>query len=378
MFAYTFNTLKKRILIVLCVALLSLAAFPVHAGLVARTGDKISLSDDQVVTGDFYVAGNTLSISGKVEGDIYAAAWRSITINGSVDADAVAIGETVQIHGAVDDDIRVVAGEVVIAEYVGGDVVVFAQKLNILSTATIDGEVLFFGGQVDIAGDVAGSVTGKAGKVRIDSAVGGGVDVETVEPLVLGERAQIEGNVVYKSTHDLVRATGAVVVGEVRQEAPTRGGNGFVPRDAVIPLLVLMFSALVYLLLFREHIGPFVGGVTKRPLLYTGVGFGTLIGTPIVVVLLLVSVLGIPLSFALFFFYLTVLMLALPLSCIILGAFLSYAFTKEHSISLPWTLAGVAGFVLLAVIPYIGALALLALVSMVFGAVAMKLYERLR
>lgn len=368
---------KNTLVLAIGVALLFLLAYPVHAGLVARTGDKISLSEDQVVTGDFYVAGDTLSLSGSVEGDVYAAG-RVITINGAVEADAVAVGQTVQIHGAINDDVRVAAGEVTIAEHVGGDLVVFAQKLNILSTATIDGEVLFLGGQADIAGDIGGGVTAYAGSMRIDSAIDGGVDIEIAEALTLGDRAHIEGNVLYKSNNDLVRAPGSVVVGDVRKEAPARDNDGLTPSDAVIPLLALMFSALVYLLLFREHIGPFITTITNRPLFHALIGLAALIGTPIVVVLLFVSVLGIPLAFALLFFFLMVFALAWPLAGIVTGAFLSYLVTKKYSISLVWTVAGVAAFILLGGIPYVGGLIMLGLLSTIVGVVVMKLYEKLR
>lgn len=369
--------LKKLVVPGIATALVLLVAFPANAGLVARTGDKISLSEDQVVTGDFYVAGNTLSISGSVEGDVYAAG-RTIVLNGGVDADAVAAAETVQVHGAVGDDVRVLGRDVVIAEHVGGDLVVLAAHLTVLSTATIDGEVIFFGREADIAGDVGGSITATAKSMRIDSAVDGSVKATLEDGLTLGDRAHIEGNVEYTSARDLVRAPGSVVVGNIKKVVPDSPVESFDIRSLFVALLALMFSALVYLLLFREHIGSFVSLVTKRSAFYVLVGLGVLVGAPVVAALLLVSVLGIPLGLTLLFLYLAIFFASLPLAGIVAGAFLSYAFTKKHSVSLVWVVGGVVVLVLLGIIPLLGELIILALSAMVIGCFAMMLYKKMR
>ena len=61
---------------------------------------------------------------------------------------------------------------------------------------------------------VGGKVLGTAERVRINSAVAGGVDISTPN-LTLGEQANITGDVRYVSDSELVRATGAVVTGVV-------------------------------------------------------------------------------------------------------------------------------------------------------------------
>lgn len=360
--------------LLVCAAGVFFAALPAEAGLVARTGEKISLGEDQVVSGDFYVAGDTLSLSGVIEGDVYAAG-RSVVINGSVTEDAVVTGATVQVHGPVGDDLRAFAGEVTIAEHVAGDVVVFANSLTILSTATIDGEVLFFGNKLEISGDVGGSVTGKTGSARIDGAIGGNIELHAQERLTLGDRAQISGNVTYTSIAELVRAQNSVVEGDITRQS---GAEQNVREINVIPFLMLLFTSLVFLLLFRDQLSTFVGMVTKRPAFFGLVGLATLIATPVVAILLVVSILGMPLGITLAFLYLALLVWSWSLVGIVLGAFLSFAFTKKYSISLTWTVLGVLVFVALGYIPVFGPLLTLLLPCVTLGACAVIIYNRIR
>ena len=152
---------------------LSTVVFPVRVeAAVMRTGDIVSVPKDAVVPGDFYaLGGKSVNISGVIEGDLYAVG-QSITINGTVMGDVVAIGGSVQIHGNVEDDVRVVSGSVELAEAVKGDVIVIGGFATVLSTATIDEDLYFYGGQLDVDGEVVGMLHVQAESLVINSSVG--------------------------------------------------------------------------------------------------------------------------------------------------------------------------------------------------------------
>ena len=187
---------------------------------VVRTGESVAIGNDQVVENDFYAAGQSIVHSGEVKGDMYAAG-ASVTVNGPIGADLTILGGTAQVHSEIKDDVRIIAGDTVIGGKVVGDVFVIGGVLKVLSSASIDGDVFFYGGEAEISGPVKGSVMGTAEAFRIDAQIDGNVDVIASRALVLGDRASVSGNVSYQSVGEINRAQQAVVVGEVVRNSTT-------------------------------------------------------------------------------------------------------------------------------------------------------------
>ena len=111
---------------------------------IVRGGDTVSVDESQILTEDFYAYGGTVVISGSGERDAYIAGG-TITINGDVKGDVSILGGVVQIHGKIGDDLRIIGGEVTLADTVVGDVVVLGGSLSILSSAEVEGSILFLG-----------------------------------------------------------------------------------------------------------------------------------------------------------------------------------------------------------------------------------------
>ena len=348
----------------------------VDASVVLRGGEKVNLDKEQVVSGDFYAAGSAVTVSGTVEGDLYAAGG-SITVNGDVGDDIVALGGAVQIHGPVGDGVRVVGGEVVVADAVAGDVVVVGGTLNILSTATVEGDVLLFSGEAVISGDVRGDIIGEVESLRVDGATDGDVDV-TTRSLVLGEKAYLGANVTYRSEQDLKRAPGSVVVGDIKKESTPRTSFGSPSSVSVLPFLTFLFTTLVYLLLFRERMNEFIAHLSHSFGTHGLVGLAAFFVTPIVALLLFVSVLGIPIGLVLLFGYILAIIIAWSLSGIFLGALLSKVIRKESSTRIIWAILGVLLAQILLFIPFVGPLIVFVVVLIILGGLLTLFYNKIR
>lgn len=356
--------------IVVLLTPLSLAAAPV-----LRSGESVTISETQEVGSDFYAVGGAVTVSGTVGGDLYAAAG-TVTVNGEIEGDAVIVGGSVRIDGAVGDDVRVIGGELVIADTVKGDVLVLGGVVRILSTAQIDGDILFLGGEVSMDGDLRGSLSGRAETVRINGPVLGNVSVSTAKALELGDQAHIEGTVEYASVSDVVRAPGSVVIGDItkKQMIDTRDPVS----SHALPLLAFFFTTIAYLFLFKRKLERLMrhtlGAFGQHGLL----GFGVFALSPIVASVLLVSIIGLPLGLALFLCYFLLLAVAVSSSGIFVGALLARYFDGEVVLSLKWTLLGTLTLALLLYIPYLGPL-LVAVISLaLIGGMATLLYTKVR
>lgn len=341
----------------------------VQADSVVRTGETISVEKDQKIEGDFYTLASILNISGEVTEDLVAAGGE-FTLNGTVAKDAYIIGGNVDVHGAVGEDLRVIGGSVVIAEPVTGDVLVIGGTVNILSTASIGGDLLVYGGEVIVSGSVGGDILGQAESIRIDAPVAGDVDVSGVA-VVMGDNADIKGSVRYVSEEVITRAQNAKVEGELTRNDPATPKEEFDNRILIIPVLVLLFSTLVWYMVARPFLTSIVERALTRSVRPTLIGLLTFFASPAIIIILTVSVLGTLVGISAFFAYVLALLLAFVSSSVVLGQLvMKYGFKKTTVEITPVTLGvGVLASSLCFVIPVLGQLVLLAAFVVTLGAI---------
>lgn len=365
---------KFHSIVVLGVFLLLSPSVATAEETVVRTGQSVTVTSDQVVEGDLYAGASSVAISGSVQGDLYAAGG-TVTLNGQVDYDATIFAGSAQVHAPVKDDLRIAGGEVVVAESVAGDLFVIAGSLKVLSSASIEGDIIFYGGQAEISAPVKGSVHGAADSFRIDSAVDGGVDVISAQPLVLGERANIKGDVRYKSAQDITRSQSAVVEGEVVKNNSTTPAEQPTSRATLISLMMSLFAALCLYLVAKEKLQQ-LSVVTWEHSTRSGLlGLGVLLGLPLAGVILVVTVLGLLPGVAGLFAYGVLMMLSYIVMPIMFGSLIAKLFSKNITVSLPWIIAGTAGIQLLLLIPNIGGLLVFVLFIITLGGLTYSAYK---
>lgn len=356
--------------------MLVVAPLGAEAKPVVRTGERVSVESDQTVAGDFYSMGGTVSSSGVIEGDMFAAGG-IVTLNGAVGEDFAALGGIINLHAPVGDDVRLVGEELVVGDSIAGDLVVFGNSLQVLSTAEIGGDILFFGREMEFNGVVEGDVVAHAERVRIDGSIEGDVQIEAVRGATLGERTHITGDMVYASNVALTRAQGAVVVGDIQEKGLALGSTNGSSFNIGF-FLSLLFSALVLLFLLRgrgeQFVKESIEGFGVRGL----IGFGALVLTPFVAVLLLVSVLGSVLGVFLLAVYIALLAFAFAGMGIFAGALCARVVKKEYIVSWLWTALGVVLLQALAFIPILGQFALLLLFFVTLGSILYRVYSMIR
>lgn len=344
------------------------------ASSVMRTGEAVSVAADQAVEGDFYGLGNNVTVSGEVTEDLLVIAGK-VKVNGKNGADFAALAGDVQIDGVIGDDARIVAGEVTVAGEVIGDLIVLSGTLKVLSTAKISGDILFFGTDAEISGEVGKSIFGTSERMRVEAVVGGDIDVKT-SLLTLGERADVTGMVKYTSVNEIVRAQNARVAGQVVQNEPTLSTASV--HDVVVPLLVLLFAALVWYLLFGRLLERVSNQVVVHPLRSLLIGFGLFFLIPIAVGILIISQLGSLVGLTLVFAYIALLFAAITISGIVAGTYLFTIVSPKHATGIPSVLFGTSIVFLALFIPVIGPVLVIALMLTAMGALATHLYRTIR
>ena len=206
-----------------------------------RSGENILIQNDEVIDDDLYVTAGSFVLDGTVNGDLIAMG-QTITINGEVDGDVLAAAQTVVVNGTVTGAIRIAGSILLLDEQasVGGDVIAAGYSLESRQGSAIGQDLLFAGGQILLAGDVARHAHVSANAFELRGAVGGSVGagvgeadggyagppptlfmppssvpVPTVAPgLTVAQSARIEGDLSYSQSRELALPEG-VVAGEV-------------------------------------------------------------------------------------------------------------------------------------------------------------------
>jgi cytoskeletal protein CcmA (bactofilin family) len=342
---------------------------------VIRTGEAISVASDQAVEGDFYGVANDIIVSGEVASD-FIVAGVNLTVNGKVGADLSALASLVDIYGTVGDDARIVASDVTIAGEVLGDLVVVAGSLKVLSTAKITGDIIFYGTQADINGEVGKSILGTMEKVRIDGAVGGDIDIKT-SGLVLGDRADVVGMVRYTSANELVRSPNAMVAGKVVKNDPVVAEVNSL-KEILVPVLIMLFTALVWFLFLRRLLDKVVAQTNDYSLRSMLIGFGLFFLVPIAVLILIMSTLGSLLGLTLLFIYFVLISASVAISGVVTGSYLAKLVSKSSAVTIPFILLGTAVTIAVCFIPVLGPVAFMGLLFVTLGALTTHLYRLVR
>lgn len=351
----------------LSLVLLMLLVLPTSASALEFGGrDAYSVERGQTVTGDLYIAGRTLSIDGTVTGDVMAAGGE-VSVTGVITQDLNAVGGTVNVIGAIRDDMRVAGGAIKISGVVNGDVIIFGGSVDILNDARIGGDVLVFGGQAAIDGAVEGNVRFTGGNVTV------------------GDRASIGGNLTYTSDHKATIASSALIRGAVSQHETKFDRQAF--RDfsrrvsrAIIGLkfIMMLIAGLVLVGLFHKTIRTLLEPVfvSFGPTLLRGTLVAIIL--PLAIMLVFMTIFGIPLAVISFLVYVTWLMVSSILSPIIFGSWLMKNIGKQSTYEVGWkeVVVGSIAFLLIFHVPLVGSLLHLVLVLAAFGAISLMWWNR--
>ena len=302
----------------------------------------------------------------------------------------------------VDGPLDATAGAVVVAGTVDGDVSATAGSVLVTDSGRVTGDLNATAGSVLVEGTVDGDVTvaSAALELREGSTVGGGLDAGVADARLAGSiggdaavdattlgvapTATVDGSLTYRS-EDATVADGAAIAGGVTADDDLDVASpGSVGGDADLPTLPAwvgaVYSGLSSLLLgailllatpnFSRRLAE-VG--TTQPLRSGGVGLLTLVGTPVALLILLVTIVGIPLSLVGFLVFGAVVFAATVYGAFVLGTWLlSLGDYRNRWAAL---VVGVVAVALVRQIPVVGGLVRFVVLVLGLGALATALYE---
>jgi cytoskeletal protein CcmA (bactofilin family) len=321
-------------------------------------GSDYFLGKSDTVNENLYAAGGNISIAGNVVGDLVGAGG-TINVTGNVSDEVITVGGTLNITGDIGGDLRATGGNILIAGKVNGDVAIAGGQVRIVPGVIVTGDVLVGGGSVIIEGDISGKTRIAGGDVRINGTIGGDLEV-MAQRITLGSGAEIKGNFNYRSGSEAVIESGAVVGGETHFQKSTsferkgskKGVFAFVSFWIILKLLMFVLLGLIMVLVFKNNSRAILKRSTDKFWIEFLRGLIAFIVMPIVAVLAVVTLIGMPLGVIIGMAYIIFIILAKVFAGVIFGSWLHKILRKKESFELNWQIA-VMGIIVLYVISWI-------------------------
>jgi hypothetical protein len=271
-----------------------------------RSGDKLVIAKDEVVNDDIYFAGNSVTVEGTINGDLVAAG-SEIRVTGTINGGVIAAGGSIIVNGNVTNDIRAAGGVVKIGGNVEDNVLAFTGQFILEKNARIARDLTLGAGNAVIDGAVNGNINGGVSDLEMRGATKGNVTIEIGKNIRIFPGATIGGDLEYTAPRQ--GEISGIVSGKTNyKEIPVKKEYLASKMEGeIIGYLWLLLIGIISLLLAPELTQKNSDRVSVKPLRNLLWGLIFLIITPIVVVLLLITIIGIPLSLILLISYIIII-----------------------------------------------------------------------
>lgn len=249
---------------------------------------------------DVFTLGEDVHLTAPIAGDAVAAG-ASVHVDGTIRGDGLFVGGLVNVNGAIADDLYVAGEQVTLDANVAGNARLFGAQVSVKPGTVIDGAATIGGGTVDVYGTVNEYLHVFAGATRVMGTVDGELHVSGGE-LLIEPSAIVTGPVTFHGSKPPTIGEGAQVKGEVLftpEPGASKWSYGAVAVLVVVGLgwwIGLALLSVGFWRLWPSTAVEVADAMKLRPFQALGVGAGTLVAGPGVVLVLALSLVGLPLS----------------------------------------------------------------------------------
>lgn len=366
----------RRILasvLVFVFAFFAFSAVKVSAKAITDEKGTVNIGKTEVVNDDLFIGAQTVEIAGTVNGDVFIGA-QTVKITGIINGNLHIGANTIDLGGIVKGNVYGGSQSILVnASTIGGSLLVGGATVNIDKGSSIGGSILAGAGTISVDSKVKRSVYLGAGSITVGDNARIGKDLyysagDTPTEANISPKAKIAGQI-YKSEVDTAKAD--INVNKLFPKA-IRMGSVFAAFGSCLGALIV---GLLYFKLFAKHSIETAGIVSKSFWKSLGVGFLVTIAFVPGLIILLVTVIGIPLAGLTFLMLLLYGYLAKIVVGSALGAWISKRFNWK--ISTFWTFAlGLFVICLIRPIPFVGPLCGAVVLWTGLGALTLRMFSK--
>jgi hypothetical protein len=327
-------------------------AFTAFSGVAAEDTARASIGDTRLSAGDEVI------LDEPIDGNAFAAAGR-VEVRGRVRRSAFITGGDVAVMGPIGRNLFAAGGDVRIESEVDGRVRAAGGKIRVAKGARLNDSATFAGGSIEVDGEIRERLRAFGETIIINGTIGGDIEVDPA--------AQVSG--------------GVMEVDREKKWLRKVGHGAAIAGGITVSLGMVLIGALLILAMPRFS-REAAGNVQSRPLQSLGMGCVMLIGVPFAIIVLLITIIGIPLAILLGFAYAMLLLLGYLIAAIFVGDFVLGKVSTAKLDSVWWrALFMFLALIALAIVkqlPLIGGLAVFLLFLAGIGAFTMRSWQGFR
>jgi hypothetical protein len=338
----------------------------------------VTVAANEIINDSLLATGDTVRVDGTINGDLLAFG-RRVEVRGNVKGDLITWAQRIDISGTVEGNIYSGAQNLDLSGQAARNVYSWVQSFNLPQAGRIGGGLVVGGADATLDGNITRSADVFAGNADLRGEIGrdlyfaGGT-------LSLTPPARIGGNLGahVQKNQDVRIAPGVAVGGKTDVSLTVRKSRFLQSRFYFWQAVSFAGTLLIGWLMLVIAPGFFHGAVQairSSAWRCLGLGFAVLVATPVAIVILAITLVGLPVAF----FGLALYAVALYLAKVFVGVFLGRILEKTLDTTTSRTfLALLVGLLLIYVviqIPYgIGAFVHLAVFCFGLGAFTWRLY----
>lgn len=328
---------------------------------VIKSSDFIYVAKDEIIEGNLYFQAKSVTIEGQVLGDVIGVG-SNLQINGQVKGDVITASQNINITGKIDGNLRVTSNAVNISGNIGKNINFLGESFILSEKAIIGQDILLLSINSEINGIIGGNLHGISKNTLIKGEIEKNVNLKTdktkrkkyFNTLKIEETAIIGGSLNYQGGNDAIIET-ENIGGEINKKEPIKSPFR-IPRATKLlySIISIFLTVLILNILFKKQINHLKKITVKENYKAIGPGAIILFLTPIVVILAMMSIIGIPLALIAMAIWLTLLFFSKIIVALALGDYLFKLIKKEKK---SWQLKAITGIILaylLFALPYIG------------------------
>ncbi len=363
-------------------------------------GDNVTVEEKR--DDDLYMAGDNLNVNAPIDGDLVAAG-SDLYIRDTIMQDMIAAGSKIWLSGPVIDDGRLAASQITIDSEIGDDLIVFASGITITKDAIIHGNLIVFAGDVDIDGDIEGNAKIKAGKIKLNGSIGGDADLKTGDLWINGaiegkttmvaDIAELGGNASFYGDVEYWTDEGEIDFGKSLKNVQASYSEDLIEQCENGTIGILSFATVgfwlfyvlsAFLLIVLLNLGLrnvfSLSALQLDQNLLKSLGYGLiyLVGVPIIVIVLMAIVVGIPTGLFFLFVYIFSLLFGHLFVALLATHYLNNRNEKSWNF---WTISILALAVaiilrLITLIPFLGFFISVFIIAVTYGALGVSILEK--
>jgi cytoskeletal protein CcmA (bactofilin family) len=341
-----------------------------------RRNENLTIPAGESIDDTLVAFGNSIDIDGTINGDLIAFA-RRVRVRGSVRGNVISFGQDVQVEGMVGGSILQFGQTVTTRGQAEGNLYAFGQTIDVPAGGRIGGNATVFSETARFEGAVARDVTSFGRALDISGTVSRRVNAYGAE-IDIRAGARIEGDLTaHVESRDNVRvAPGATVLGTTRVEIGEPEPSRYLTAGYYIRQLLRLAAAFVTgWIVFR--LVPRAAGIRIDTgagwLTSLGVGAVAICATPILALVVGVTIIALPIAVFAILMWMTLLYLAKIFIAFLVGRMVLDSGSSRGRHVAPTLLVGLVLVIVAINLPFVGGLVNLLLTVTGFGVAVLEI-----